>query len=117
MASANDGDLSTAWQSPANPQGGTWVNFEYPKAISVDELEFSYLNDGRHSTPKSIHLEGDGVASASIEVPEAKPGDTRGDTTTVRLEVPEAVPTFAWSSTRSTLAPRWSGSATSEATC
>ena len=90
-ASANDGDLSTAWQSPANPQGGTWVNFEYPKAISVDELEFSYLNDGRHSTPKSIHLQGDGVASASIEVPEAKPGDTRGDTTTVRLEVPEAV--------------------------
>ncbi len=90
-AAANDGDPTTAWQSPGNPHGGEWVNFEYPKALSVDELEFSYLNDGRHSTPASIHLEADGAPSAALAVPQTKPGATRGDITTVRLELPEAV--------------------------
>ena len=90
-ASANDGDTSTAWQGPVNQGAGLWLNFEYPKAITVNDLQFTYLNDGRHSTPSVIHLEGADGAGAPIDIPAAEPGDQRGDTTTVRLALPKSV--------------------------
>lgn len=95
-SSANDGDTSTAWQGPVN-QGAAgagdplWLNYEYPDSVTVDQLEFTYLNDGRHSTPSSIHLEGEDGPSAAIAIPEAPAGSERGATTTVDLELAEPV--------------------------
>ncbi|MEZ5381320.1 MAG: alpha-(1-_3)-arabinofuranosyltransferase family protein [Microthrixaceae bacterium] len=90
-ASANDGDPTTAWQGPVNQGAGLWLEYSYPQPIRVDELEFTYLNDGRHSTPASIHLEVDGATSASMEVPEVPAGAARGATTTATLRPPEAL--------------------------
>ncbi|MEZ5371722.1 MAG: hypothetical protein R2704_03080 [Microthrixaceae bacterium] len=58
--------------------------------MSIDRLEFTYLNDGRHSTPSIIHLEGEDGPGAAIEIPEEAPGDER-PTTTVELDLPQTI--------------------------
>ena len=59
-ASAADGNLATAWNTPFVKLGGQWVQFEAPKPIRMSQMVLQVVADGRHSVPTSIELQVDG---------------------------------------------------------
>ena len=86
---AVDGDTTTSWQSSLNPQGPQWVEFAAPTSISGTLDSLTVLADGRHSVPTRAHLEVDGVAQPTFDLPPADDGD-RGTVRTLDID-PQAI--------------------------
>ena len=84
---AIDGDPTTAWQTPFIGVGGQYVTYTTPKPISFDHLDLQIFADGRHSKPRSLILDVDGVRRV-LEVPQLKGSAVPNTTRTVRISFP-----------------------------
>ncbi|MCA9118437.1 MAG: hypothetical protein KDA79_25405, partial [Planctomycetaceae bacterium] len=69
-SNAIDGDTTT-WYSPGFlDQRGEYLDYELAEPITVDHLDLTVLNDGRHSVPRRLRLEVDGEPVQRIELPD-----------------------------------------------
>jgi arabinofuranan 3-O-arabinosyltransferase len=84
---AIDGDPTTAWQTPFIGVGGQFVNYTTPKPISFDHLDLQIFADERHSKPRSLILDVDGVRRV-LEVPRLKGSPVPNATRSVRISFP-----------------------------
>ena len=65
---AFDGDPATGWTPAFGPQLGRWVDAALPGPVSIDRLDLTFVDDGRHSVPTQVHLEADGVTVRTLTV-------------------------------------------------
>ena len=65
---AFDRDPDTAWTPGFGPQAGRWVEVELAGPVTVDRLDLTFVDDGRHSTPTQVHLEADGLPVRTLTV-------------------------------------------------
>lgn len=87
---AIDGDPRTAWTTIYQDPAGHWVQYTTPTPITFDHLDLQVVADGRHSVPLRVTVMVDGTPYR-LEVPPITDATTPGATTTVRLDLPEAV--------------------------
>jgi len=66
---AFDNDPGTLWTAPLGPQEGQYVEIDVPEAVTVDQLGFGVLNDGRHSVPTRLRLVVDGTTTRMLDLP------------------------------------------------
>ncbi|MBA3303326.1 MAG: DUF3367 domain-containing protein, partial [Acidimicrobiia bacterium] len=90
---ALDGDLATAWTTPFGAGVGSWVQVTQAAPMPLDRLDLEVVADARHSMPRRLGIEVDGVRVATVAVPSrlARAGD--GDSVKVPVEL--AAPTQA----------------------
>lgn len=75
---AVDGDDRTAFLTPINQPRGTWVEYTYPDAVTVDEPSMVVRTDGKHSVPTRVSVSVDGGEAVSVELPEVELGTVTG---------------------------------------
>lgn len=90
---ALDGDLSTAWTTPFQPEVGAWLEVTQPGPAPLDRLDLKVVADARHSMPRRLGIEVDGERVATVDVP-LRPDDA-GDGDTVAVPVELATPVLA----------------------
>lgn len=78
-ASAFDGDLTTAWQTPFDEAVGATLSFD--ALDPVDAVTLWWRDDGRHSVPTEIVLGTVDGASATVTIPPTSPQDGIASTT------------------------------------
>ncbi|MEX0665436.1 MAG: alpha-(1-_3)-arabinofuranosyltransferase family protein [Acidimicrobiia bacterium] len=66
---AFDNDPETRWTAALGEQEGQYVEIAVPEAVTIDQLGFDVLHDGRHSVPTRLQLVVDGVTSSPLNVP------------------------------------------------
>ncbi|MGB8021834.1 MAG: alpha-(1-_3)-arabinofuranosyltransferase family protein [Candidatus Nanopelagicales bacterium] len=57
--SSLDGDLATAWRSPAGQSRGAWIQWDLPEArtLSADDLRVAFVADGTlGAAPRTVHV-------------------------------------------------------------
>ncbi len=85
--SAVDGDPETAFQTPINHPLQT-LTFTYPGPVTIDGLEMTVFNDGKHSVPTQVTVGVDGVEGAPVDLQAVAIGTGKPRGTTSALEVP-----------------------------
>jgi arabinofuranan 3-O-arabinosyltransferase len=88
---AFDHDARTAWVAPMGAQVeqvGQWVGVELDEPVTLDHLGLELVTDGRHSVPTRMHLEVDGAAGPSFDLPALADKPAEGATTAVPLAFP-----------------------------
>jgi len=106
---ALDADDTTAWQSAIAPGGPQWIDVVAPTPVSGAVDSLTVLADGRHSVPTRAHLEVDGVAQPSFDLPAATDGP-RGTVRRLEFEPQEFSGTqvrLVVDGFRSVTAPDW----------
>jgi arabinofuranan 3-O-arabinosyltransferase len=91
---AIDGDPKTWWSPGFLDQGGEFVDYVAADPVTVDQLELTLLNDGRHSVPRSLEVavgEGDDLAAQTVDLPEIEDQATENGAVTVSVRLPRAV--------------------------
>ncbi len=68
-ASAFDGDLTTAWQTPFGDPTGATVSVAGVDAGSGADVTISWLDDGQHSVPTSLELISGGGSMQTVALP------------------------------------------------
>ena len=88
--SAIDGDPSTAWTTPIDKLQQS-IDVTNPSPLSLDHIDFTVVNDGRHSLPTAISLSVDGSPAMTMTVPTFPAGSGVTATATVRLALANGV--------------------------
>ncbi len=80
---AFDRDPTTAWTPATGPQVGRWIEADSTTPVTVDRLDLTFVDDGRHSVPTVVHLEADGVTVRTLTVGPVTDTSRDGDRKTV----------------------------------
>jgi arabinofuranan 3-O-arabinosyltransferase len=91
---AIDGDPDTWWSPGFLDQRGEFVDYVAASPVTVDRLELTLLNDGRHSVPRSLEVavgEGDDLDTQTVEVPAIDDQAAENGSVTVTVRLPRAV--------------------------
>ncbi|MBX3284902.1 MAG: discoidin domain-containing protein [Actinobacteria bacterium] len=91
---AIDGDPDTWWSPGFLDQRGEFVDYVAARPVTVDHLDLTVLNDGRHSVPRSLEVavgEGDDLDVQTVDLPTIDDQTTENGTTTVTLRLPRTV--------------------------
>ncbi|MEO6988120.1 MAG: alpha-(1-_3)-arabinofuranosyltransferase family protein [Aquihabitans sp.] len=71
---AIDGDPTTWWSPGFLDQHGDYLAFKSAAPVTVDRLELTVINDGRHSVPRRLWIDvGDGFSDPERQVVELPP--------------------------------------------
>lgn len=91
---AIDGDPDTWWSPGFLDQRGEFVDYVAARPVTVDELQLTLLNDGRHSVPRSLEVavgEGDDLDIQTVEVPAISDQANENGSTSVAVRLPRTV--------------------------
>jgi arabinofuranan 3-O-arabinosyltransferase len=85
-----DGEPQTAWQSAFHAAETSKIQFSLNRAIHIDHLSLSYINDGRHSIPTEFSLaSGDQLVTFNVPAAVAPASTPRNQVTTQLVHFPE----------------------------
>jgi arabinofuranan 3-O-arabinosyltransferase len=84
---AIDGNPSTAWQTPFVGASGQYVEYKTPQPITFDHLDLQIFADGRHSKPRSLNFDVNGVQRV-VNVPALKGTPVPNTVRSVRVSFP-----------------------------
>ena len=88
---AIDGDPATHWSPGFLNQDGEWTAYQQADPLTFDHMDLQVVADGRHSVPTRLRIIADGRPGVEVDVPPVADQPERGATTTVPLDLPEAV--------------------------
>ena len=91
---AIDGDPDTWWSPGFLDQRGEFVDYVNAAPVTVDHLELTLLNDGRHSVPRALEVAvGDGadLEVQTVDLPAIADQATENGTTTLTVHLPRRV--------------------------
>lgn len=87
-SSAVDGDPLTAYQSPINGAVGSWLQFNYGRTVSVDDLVMTLRDDSLHSLPSAVTLSVDGAPGRQFRLDTPSPATELDRSATTEVRVP-----------------------------
>ncbi len=90
-AAAFDGDDTTVWTTSRSRPTRSWFEVTLPSEQTVTNVPLTIVNDGRHTVPTKVEVWVDGDIRTELDLPEIEDQDTPNGTTTVDLELPEAL--------------------------
>ncbi|HEX6421414.1 MAG TPA: alpha-(1-_3)-arabinofuranosyltransferase family protein [Acidimicrobiales bacterium] len=90
-AAAFDGDQATAWTTLRGEPAWHWVEVNLTEPVTVDRVPLALVADGLHSVPTEVAVTVDGTDLGRLPLPAVEDGDRQGATSTVDVELPEAV--------------------------
>ncbi|HLM65733.1 MAG TPA: alpha-(1-_3)-arabinofuranosyltransferase family protein [Acidimicrobiales bacterium] len=86
-----DGDETTMWSTARSRPERQWVEVSLPEPVTVDSVPLTVVADGLHSVPTKVEVWADGEIVHEAELPQIDDGDEQNATTTVDVDLPEAV--------------------------
>jgi arabinofuranan 3-O-arabinosyltransferase len=90
-SAAFDGDESTMWSTVRSKPARAWVEVNLPEPVTVDSFPLTVVADGLHSVPSEVEVSVDGRIVGSVPLRGIEAGDRQNATSTVQVELPEAV--------------------------
>jgi arabinofuranan 3-O-arabinosyltransferase len=88
---AIDGDPNTAWTTPIEKLQQS-ITIANPTSLTIDHLDLSVVNDGRHSLPTTIGIAVDDRPPLSLSLPEWPAASSiKQATSAVRIPLPSTV--------------------------